>query len=144
MSRAAWNDLGVTDLQIHELMTNYEAAFNRLDSAAVAEFYDHPSAIVDANATAIFSNKTAIYENMQLLTQYYRSIGFTSAEPTRIDIEHVSAEMAEVDAGWTMHLATGSVQFATRYWIVDRSDGPRIASVLAYSEKQATGNRQRS
>ena len=130
----------MTDRQIQTLVSDYQAAFNLLDAAAVAGFYDDPSALVDVNGTAIFATKDATRQNMEHLTQQYRSIGFVLAEPTRIDIEHVSSEMAEVDVGWTMYLATGSVQFGTRYWIVDRAEGPRIASVLAYGEKEATGN----
>jgi ketosteroid isomerase-like protein len=131
----------VTDRQIHEALSDYQAAFNMLDAAAVAEFYDEPSAIVDGGVTTVFAKKDATRENMELLTQYYQSIGFTSAQPTRIDIEHVSPEMAEVDVGWTMHLGAESIQFATRYWIVHRRQGLRIASVLAYSEPRATDNR---
>jgi ketosteroid isomerase-like protein len=131
----------MTDLQIHELITNYQAAFNLLDAAAVAEFYDEPAAIIDRSASVVFPKKDATRENMEVLTQYYRSIGFTSAEPTRIDIEHLSADTAEVDVGWTMYLGADSVQFATRYWLVDRASGLRIASVLAYSEKNAIKDR---
>ena len=47
--------------------------------------------------------------------------------------------MAEVDVGWNMHLGDDNIRFATRYWIVDRAEGPRIASVLAYGEKSAIG-----
>ena len=127
----------MTDLQVHEFIADYRAAFNVLDPAAVAAFYDEPSAIVDQDGTVVFAQRDATLENMELLTNYYRSIGFTSAEPSRIDIEHVSAEMTEVDVGWTMHLGTGHTEFATRYWIVDRAAGPRISAVLAYSERNA-------
>lgn len=127
----------MTDLQIRELIADYGVAFSALDATAVARFYDEPSAIVDQNGTAVFADEMAARENAELLTRYYRSMGFTAAEPTRVDIEHVSHEMAEVDVGWTMHLGEARVRFATRYWIVERADGPRIASVLAYSERNA-------
>lgn len=128
----------MTDLQIRELITDYQAAFNSLDAVGVAAFYDEPAAIVDGAGTVVFGGRDATQRNMELLTSHYRSLGFTAAEATRIDIEHVSADIAEVDVGWTMRMKAGTVEFATRYWIVDRVGGPRITSVLAYSETRAT------
>jgi ketosteroid isomerase-like protein len=137
----ACNALEVTDVQICELISNYQAAFNRLDATGIAAFYDEPSAIVDGTVTAVFAERRETQRNMEALTSYYRSLGFTAAESTRIDVEHVSEAIAEVDVGWTLHMQSGTVQFATRYWVVDRAGEPRIASVLAHSEERAIADR---
>jgi hypothetical protein len=127
----------MSDLQIREFIEDYQTAFNRLDAAAIAGFYDEPSAIVDRDRTAVFVEESSARENMTYLTQHYRAMGFTSVESERMRIERVSAEMAEVDVAWIMYLGEARLSFATRYWIVDRTEGPRIASVLAYGEKSA-------
>jgi len=124
----------VTGDQVHELFQAYEAAFNARDPAAVAELFDEVSAIVDGERTVVFPQRDALRDSLRELISYYRSIGFISAQPVRLDIEHVSNEAAEVDVTWRMRLERGDTEFSTRYWLVSREGVPRVAAVLAYSE----------
>ncbi len=133
----------MTDGQVRELFSDYQVAFNALDAAAVADLFDEPGAIVDGDRTTVFANRHALRESMGVLTSYYRSIGFVSAETARIDVEHVSDDAAEVDVAWEMRLRSGDVAFSTRYWLVERAGVPRVASVLAYSEGRVMAARSR-
>lgn len=128
----------MTDAQVRELFSDYRDAFNGLDAAAVADFFDEPSAIVDGDRTAVFADREALRDSIGLLTSYYRSIGFVSVQTARIDVEHVSDDAAEVDVAWKMCLRSDDVVFSTRYWLVERAGVPRVASVLAHGEGRAS------
>jgi hypothetical protein len=131
----------VTDAEVVSLVEGYRAAFNALDPNAITAFYDRASAIVDMNATGVFPDATATRANVVALTDRYRSLGFVEAHAERVDVDHVSENACEVDVGWSLTLSDGPLRFATRYWLVDRGEGPRIAAVLAYSEKRAMQSR---
>jgi hypothetical protein len=131
----------VTDAEVFGFIDRYRAAFNALEPGAITALFDDAAAIVDMDATGVFPDAAATRAGMVALTDLYRSLGFVEARATRIAIDHVSENASEVEVCWSLALGDDPAEFATRYWLVDRGQGPRIAAVLAYSEKNAFASR---
>lgn len=124
--------------RVAALVGRYASAFDTLDPDRIMAFYDVPATIVDSESTVVFASRDDIRANMQRLVDSYRSLGFRAAEPSDIRVDHVGDDLYQADVEWALHTDSSRVVFSTRYWIVDRPHGLRIAAVLAFSERERT------
>lgn len=126
------------DQELKKLFSEFEEAFSALDFEKMAALYT--DSFMSAGPTGIITRSKAEYlKEARIASEFYRSIGQTSARILSLDEIPISEQYSLVNVHWAVTFRkTGdtSVEFDVSYVVQKTGPEPRIILFIAHQDEQ--------
>ncbi len=123
---------------IRTFFERYNAALQRLDVSATAEFYSLPCSFIGNAGIVVQQERDGLESLVAGLFGRYRAINFGKAEITALRAEILSAHLHQVRVHWQLNAIDGSAlyDFETIYVVANFGNGHRITAVIVVNEAE--------
>jgi ketosteroid isomerase-like protein len=142
---------------VHAFMTDYLAAFERMDARAFAAYFAYPVHIADDGGDRVelhvFGSEAEFVPALEGLFASYRKIGATSGAIRDLSVVEIDARLAHAVVDWDIRNARGQTLYgcrvsytlaragqAWRVTAIAQNEGPRLRDYVARHASAGAGS----
>jgi hypothetical protein len=100
---------------MEELLSDYAAAFDKLDPNLIANLYRLPCAISDADGVQTFTDRPSLISKFSKNCDALQKLGYQQAKFNILSSEQLSNKELLVHVGWRVSASNSDIEFRTLY-----------------------------